>query len=343
LSHATGSSHWIFQQLRYLMHNQPHEGNKIGLNDYTLAAACRIPSIDDNLSGITYCVPSKTLYAVTNAPSRVYQLDLDGHCLREIPLVGFHDVEGIAFLDGNRFAIIEEQRHIVNIVRIDALTTVIDRSAVIKALQADMKNRDNKGFEGVTYDETHHCLYIVNEKRPRQFIAIEGLVQQDRPLRIRMEPDRMPGGWYMTDLAGLHFDAATRNLLLVSHESRWVSEVAPDGKRISFLNLEKGSAGLEENVHQPEGITMDGAGNIYIVSEPNRFYRFSRTVATIRENQTLQASAGLRANHTSSDRPSPAPGEPSRRQALPAIRNRFSSPEEFPGGNHLRGLTGFLP
>jgi len=300
---AANGSHRLFQHFRYLTHNQSHDGNKIDLNAYGLAATCRIPSIGDNLSGITYCAQSKTLYAVTNGPSRVYQLDLDGHCLREIPLVGFHDVEGISYLGGQRFAVIEEQRHIVNVVRIDGQTTVIDRSAVIIALQADMKKQDNKGFEGVAYDASKRCLYVVNEKRPRQLMAIEGLVHQGHPLRIRMEPDLMPGGWYMTDLAGLHFDASTRNLLLVSHESRWVSEVSPEGKRISFLNLEKGSAGLQETVDQPEGITMDEAGNIYIVSEPNRFYRFSRTGDTIRANQALQASVGINATPTAPTRP----------------------------------------
>ena len=273
---AIDADDYIFYEISSMMHNEPYAGNKIGLDNYTLAASYHLPYVALNLSGITYSRQSRTLFAITNNPTKVYNLDQGGNFLREIALIGFEDTEGIAYLGGNLFAIIEEQKHRLTIVEIDNQTTVLDRSKVINSLKMDMKDRDNKGFEGVAFDDAMRCIYLVNEKRPRQLMTVRGLVANTEAIKISLNPELVPRRFFLNDLSGLHFDTVARNLVFVSDESKMISEVSLDGKRISFLLLKKGFAGLEEDIPQAEGITMDDAGNIYLVSEPNLLYRFAR-------------------------------------------------------------------
>ncbi len=39
-----------------------------------------------------------------------------------------------------------------------------------------------------------------------------------------------------------------------------------------------GNHGLTDDVPQAEGLAMDDRGSLYVVSEPNLFYRFSRAL-----------------------------------------------------------------
>ena len=59
---------------------------------------------------------------------------------------------------------------------------------------------------------------------------------------------------------------------MLSDESRLLLEVDEQGEPVSFISLSRGMNGLRGGIEQAEGVTMDTAGNIYIVSEPNLFY-----------------------------------------------------------------------
>lgn len=79
---------------------------------------------------------------------------------------------------------------------------------------------------------------------------------------------------FKTDLSGLHFDRKSKHLLILSDESKLLTEADGD-QTISYLELEKVWHGLKQSIPQAEGVTLDDDGNLYIISEPNLFYHFS--------------------------------------------------------------------
>ena len=85
-------------------------------------------------------------------------------------------------------------------------------------------------------------------------------------------------GIFVRDLSSLHYDSRTGHLLALSDESRLVVEVDAKGEPISSLSLLPGQQGLKDSAPQAEGITMDENGTLYLTSEPNLFYRFSKPV-----------------------------------------------------------------
>jgi uncharacterized protein YjiK len=61
---------------------------------------------------------------------------------------------------------------------------------------------------------------------------------------------------------------------VLSDESKPVIELDPSGWPVGAMSLKAGEHGLEKDIPQAEGIALDDAGNLYIVSAPNLFYRF---------------------------------------------------------------------
>lgn len=79
---------------------------------------------------------------------------------------------------------------------------------------------------------------------------------------------------FLSDLSSLTTDVVSGHLLLLSDESRMVVEYSPDGQALSMLGLRRGFHGLSRTVPQAEGLAIDSQRRIYVVSEPNLFYRF---------------------------------------------------------------------
>lgn len=238
-----------------------------------------IEGIERNASGLTFNAKTGTLFSITNAPPEVIELDTEGQLLRRIPIHGSQDPEGIAHIDGDIFVIADEPDQQLYRVVIDAGTHSIDlRGAPRMGLAVDLYK--NRGFEGVSWDSTNQRLFVAKEKAPLRVFIISGLPGllngSAFDLQISEWTSSKASALFMTDLSSLTFHEQTGNVLLLSDESALIVEYAPDGSPVSMLPMWRGWHGLSKMVPQAEGLATGPDGAIYVLSEPNLFYRFER-------------------------------------------------------------------
>ena len=78
------------------------------------------------------------------------------------------------------------------------------------------------------------------------------------------------------NLSALAIDPRTGHTLVLSADSHLLLELDEKGEQVSFMTLLGGFNGLKNTIPRAEGVTMDDAGTLYLVSEPNLFYRFEK-------------------------------------------------------------------
>lgn len=255
----------------------PHS---LGLADYRATIdALPLEGIDRNASGLTYHPERKTLFAVINHPPQVVELSTDGKLLRTIPVNGASDLEGITHIGEDVFALSDEARHQIFRVRINDKTTAIDVQKVPRfGLAFDAKT--NLGYEGLSWDHVNQRLFVVKEKKPLRVFHVSGLrgllSSGHFDLQIAEWKPAAPARLMMTDLSSLTYHEATGHLLLLSDESHLVAEFDEAGLPVGLLALRAGWHGLKATVPQAEGLAVGDDGTVYVLSEPNLFYRFER-------------------------------------------------------------------
>jgi len=235
-----------------------------------------IDGVFDNASGLTFRPSTGTLFLVLNGPPTILELDPDGTRRRAIELRGFQDTEGIAYLRDDLFAVAEEGRGTIAIVHVTPETRTVNYTDCRRLVVDASQPGGNTGLEGLTYDAARGRFFGVKEKRPRRIYQFpEPTDARPRPpVTEPWDAEGRPHG--MRDLAGICYDPATGNLLVLSDESRCVVECTTDGREMSRLSLGADNPDLVQVPPQPEGIAIDEDGGLYICSEPNLLYVFRR-------------------------------------------------------------------
>jgi uncharacterized protein YjiK len=224
----------------------------------------------DNLSGVTYNSDSDSLFAVINNPEKIIELDKRGHVLRTISLDNFSDTEGITYIGDQQFAITQERDRNVTLVDIDATTASLD-ARNFKQFSLNSILKTNAGLEGIAWS-SQKGLFLANEHSPSEIIHLPHALISGMPNAAMHYGDIMPKYYSdlpLEDISGLHFVEQSQQLLVLSHESRELLAIDFAGRIHSRFDLDPSFFGFNRQVEQPEGVTMDDQGLVYIVGEPN--------------------------------------------------------------------------
>lgn len=250
-------------------------GPSLQLNDYVLVGQPIDLGADiRNASGVTFNPQKQRLYVVLNGPEVVLELAMDGSLLRRISLEGFEDTEGIVWLEGECFAVIEERRRRLVLFSLPEQVSLVAYSDAEHYL-VDGDEAGNKGLEGLTWHAEQQHFYLAKEKGPRKLYQIPLPQKSQRTADVSTPWNVQRRSLGLSDLSDLYHSPRTDHLLLLSDESKTVVEVDETGREVSRLALEKGESGLDHDVLQPEGLTCDDHGTLYVCSEPNLLYLFS--------------------------------------------------------------------
>lgn len=235
----------------------------------------------DETSGLTYNPASDTLFTVTGKHPQLVELSLDGEVLRRIPLSGFSDPEGVEVISGGRLAIIDERRGSMTAFTLYDDTLSLD-AGDYPSFDLGFADAGNKGFEGIAWDSLNQRVLLGKERGPLGLFSLSLAGADGAAGTLQALPSKRA---FVRDISSLSFDARSGHTLVLSDESRLLLELDSQGQPVSFISLIGGLNGLHQSIKQAEGVTMDAAGNIYIVGEPNLLYVFSKDAPVVLPRQ----------------------------------------------------------
>lgn len=238
---------------------------------YETGTPFTIPQIRDNLSGLTYHPDSDTLFAILNNPETIIELSKQGQIKRQIPLKGFVDTESLDYLGNDLFVVTEERRRRLVFFYIDSDTKTIEYTDS-QVLPLDRASDENRGFEGVAWSP-RHGFFIAQEEPPR----IMHHMMHDAKSAINASRLNQSLPLEVSDYAGISIlQAGEEFLLILSEASHNLHVLNLQGEPVSRLSLRSGFMRLWPLMEQPEGVTVDNDGNIYLVGEPNQMLVLKR-------------------------------------------------------------------
>ncbi|MEG3012426.1 SdiA-regulated domain-containing protein [Pseudomonas sp. A1230] len=268
--------HWDDRGLLWVLErfeSKAEQKESIWLPDYRVVIDAKsLPGMEkDEASDLAYNPQTKTLFSVMGKNPFLVELSLQGEVLRKMPLVGWSNPEGLSAMENGLMAIVDERQHMLSIVKVDADTRELNIANFPKYDLGPSKDQ-NKAFEAITWDPRNQQLLLGEERPPALFTWQSDGGQTLKGDKQKLSSDELD----IRNLSALATDPRTGHLLVLSADSHLLLELDEKGEQVSFMTLLGGFNGLKNTIPRAEGVTMDEAGTLYMVSEPNLFYRFEK-------------------------------------------------------------------
>ncbi|MBL9019995.1 MAG: SdiA-regulated domain-containing protein [Myxococcales bacterium] len=177
------------------------------------------------------------LFTVSDAHSRIYEIDDDGDVRSELDVEG-RDLEALAIDRDGDFVIADESRATIWHIAADG-----ERHDPIEVPDAD---DGNSGIEGLAFDRAGHLL-VAKEKDPARIIEIDERGDERRNEKID----------FAEDLSALAWNPEDRHLYALSDEDHTLFRLDADWEVITAWKLP---------VKHPEGLAFDG-NLVYVASD----------------------------------------------------------------------------
>ncbi|NNA20630.1 SdiA-regulated domain-containing protein [Pseudomonas lundensis] len=264
------SALWVLERFE----SKKEQGESVWLPDYTAVIDAKaLPGMEkDEASDLAYSPLTKTLFSVMGKNPFLVELTLEGDVLRKIPLDGWSNPEGLTVMENGLLAIVDERNHVLTVVKIDANTQRLNR-ADFPQYDLGVSKDQNKAFEAIAWDPRRQQLLLGEERPPAMFIW-----KSDGSQVLTGEKQKVPSDELdLRNLSALSVDPRTGHTLVLSADSHMLLELDELGEQVSFMTLLGGFNGLKETIPRAEGVAIDEQGTLYMVSEPNLFYRFEKT------------------------------------------------------------------
>jgi uncharacterized protein YjiK len=260
---------WVLERFESPAERQ----ESIWLPDYRAVIDAKLlPGMEkDEASDLAYDPQTKTLFSVMGKNPFLVELTLQGDVLRKMPLVGWSNPEGVTVMGNGLLAIVDEREHLLSIVKVDADTRELNIANFPKYDLGPSKDQ-NKAFEAIVWDARNQQMLLGEERPPALFTWKSTDGQTLTGDKQKLASDELD----IRNLSALAIDPRTGHTLVLSADSHLLLELDEKGEQVSFMTLLGGFNGLKKTIPRAEGVTMDEAGTLYMVSEPNLFYRFEK-------------------------------------------------------------------